>query len=580
MPNDRPPPAGSTAGADLLSSLVVFMVALPLCIGIAQACGLPPMTGIVTGIVGGLLVGAVSGSPLQVSGPAAGLIVLVIDFLDDARLLYRKPGQSDADALADPEVLAAVVPVFGVTVALAGLLQAAAGAARVGQWFRAVSPAVVEGMLAGIGITIIAKQFHVMVDDAPPKGVVDGLLTIPRAVWKGFVPDDTGEVSHREAAIIGVLTIVILAAWKLTKRPPLRFIPSAVVAVVAAVLANEFARPLLEGWLGVSVGPADRPHLGVERVVIRENVVDAFRPIAWPGWEVFGHGLVWKAAVTFAVIASAESLLCATAVDTMHGGPRTRYDRELVAQGLGNAVCGVVGALPMTGVIVRSSANVDAGARTRLSTVLHGLWLLLFVALLPGVLSLVPTSALAAILVYTGWRLVNPPGVVRLWRESPTEAAIFLATAGGIVFADLLAGVVLGVALSAAKLLWIFSRLEVERRDEPGGRVRLTLDGAATFLRLPVLARALEAVPPGRTVAVDLDRVRLVDHAVRHLLHSFRKQYEATGGRVEIDWHRLDHPPGPTAVADIGLSTLLPPVADPPPPPGGADGPPPSPSPG
>jgi MFS superfamily sulfate permease-like transporter len=523
MPTDRRD--GSPGWADVLSSLVVFMVALPLCIGIAQASGMPPMTGIVTGIVGGILVGALSGSPLQVSGPAAGLIVLVLQFFDDA-----EAGGYDR---------AAAVVLFGVAVALAGLIQVGAGALRAGRWFRAVSPAVVEGMLAGIGITIIAKQFHVMVDDAPPKGVVEGLLTIPQAVWKGFDPPPGAAANHREAALIGLLTIVILVTWKLTKRPPLKFIPSAVVAVVAAVLANEFGRPVLEA-VGMGAGPAGGNQLGVDRVEIRANVLEAFRPIAWPGWEVLALGLVWKGAVTFAVIASAESLLCATAVDTMQSGPRTKYDRELVAQGVGNTVCGALGALPMTGVIVRSSANVDAGARSRLSTILHGVWLLLFVALLPGVLSLIPTSALAAILVYTGWRLVNPPGVARLWRESKSEALIYAATAAGIVAGDLLTGVVLGVALSAAKLLYIFSHLRVDRRDEPDHRrVHITLDGAATFLRLPLVAGALEAIPPGQKVHVHLDRVRLVDHAVLQLLLNFQKQYEVTGGKLFVDWERL-----------------------------------------
>lgn len=526
MPADRRP--GSPGWADFLSSLVVFMVALPLCIGIAQACGLPPMAGIVTGIVGGILVGTLSGSPLQVSGPAAGLIVLVVQFLDDAEATGRNRGGA--------------VVLMGVAVALAGLFQVAAGAFRLGQWFRAVSPAVVEGMLAGIGLTIIAKQFHDMVDDTAPKKVVDALLTIPGAVLKAFDPsDEPGKPNHQEAAIIGVLTVLVLATWKSVAPKRLRLVPAAVVGVLLAVAVNEFGRPVFEG-LGMTIGPAVDDHggIGVERVVIRANVLEAFHLIAWPGWEVFTLGLVWKGALAFAVIASAESLLCATAVDTMHTGPRTRYDRELMAQGVGNVVCGAIGSLPMTGVIVRSSANVDAGARSRLSSILHGVWLLLFVALLPGVLSRIPAAALAAILVYTGWKLLNLPGLLRLWRESKSEALIFVATAAGIVLGDLLTGVALGVALSAAKLLYLFSRLRIDRRDEPeAGRVHLTLDGAATFLRLPLLAESLEAVPPGRKLHLHLDRVRLADHAIMQLLENFQKQYEATGGRMYINWGQL-----------------------------------------
>lgn len=508
------PPLDTTrrsVGRDVLASLVVFMVALPLCIGIAQACGLPAETGIVTGVVGGLLVGLFAGSPLQVSGPAAGLIVLIIQFLDDA----RASGYEGASAVA----------LMGVVVFLAGLLQVAAGALRIGQWFRAVSPAVVGGMLAGIGVTIIAKQFHVMVDDEAPKDIVDALAAIPAAAWKGLSPPDAA-ADHRAAALVGLLTILVLAFWKPVvgrlRLKSLKVIPAAVVAVVLGVVAAEAAG------------------LNIDRVAIGGNILDAFAPIPWPGWEVFTLPLVWKAAVTFAVIASAETLLCAVAVDTMHTGPRTKFDRELAAQGVGNMVCGTLGALPMTGVIVRSAANVEAGATSRLSAVLHGVWLLLFVALLPGMLSRIPASALAAILVYTGWKLVNPSGVLQLWRSSRGEAVVFIATAVGIVATDLLAGVVLGVVLSAAKLLWLVSHVSVTRRDEPEHhRVHLHLKGAGTFIRLPVIAEALEAVPRGQKLHIHLDELQFVDHAVLQLLLTFQRQYEATGGRVFIDWERL-----------------------------------------
>lgn len=493
---------------DVLASVVVFMVALPLCIGIAQACGLPAEAGIVTGIVGGLLVGFLAGSPLQVSGPAAGLIVLVIQFLDDA----RGAGFTGANAVA----------LLGVVIALSGGLQILAGAFRLGPWFRAVSPAVVGGMLAGIGITIIAKQFHEMVDDDAPKAVVDGLLTIPAAIWKGFSPPPEARANHSAAAVIGCLTILVLVFWKAAAPKRLKLVPAAVVAVVLAVAVTE-----LTGF-------------GIDRVPVTGSLADAFRLIDWPGWGVLTLPLVWKAAITFAVIASAETLLCAVAVDSMHTGPRTKFDRELVAQGVGNIVCGALGALPMTGVIVRSSANVEAGGSTRLSAILHGAWLLLFVALLPGLLGRIPLSALAAVLVYTGWKLVNLPGLLKLWREGPGEAVIFIATAVGIVAGDLLTGVLLGVGLSAAKLLWLVANVTVTRRDDPAHhRVDLVLKGAATFVRLPVIAEALEAVPHGQKLHIHLDQVQFLDHAVLQLLMSFQRQYEATGGRVFIDWEQL-----------------------------------------
>ncbi|HEY1190422.1 MAG TPA: SulP family inorganic anion transporter [Gemmata sp.] len=523
------PGAGGTRAslvADFLASFVVFMVALPLCIGIAQACDLPPEAGILAGVIGGIVVGFLAGSPLQVSGPTAGHIVLIVQFVDDAR--GRLPDTNP------------VVP-LGCAIALAGLVQIAAGALRVGQWFRAVSPAVVTGMLAGIGLTILAKQSHEMVDDTAPRKVIEGLLTIPQSLWKAFDPPAGAGANHTEAAVIGLLAILALALWKPLAPKRLKIVPAAVIAILVAVLVNEFGRPIFE-WAGARIGPAVDNHggIGVERVQIAAGLAGSVKPIGWPGWELLGLGLVWKGAFTFALIASAESLLCAVAVDTKHTGPRTNFDRELCAQGVGNAICGAIGALPLTGVIVRSAANVEAGAKTRLSAILHGVWLLLFVSLMPGLLSRIPAAALAAILVYSGWRLLNLTGLWRLWKESKSEGLIFVVTAGTIVGADLLAGVVLGVVLSALKLLVRFSHLRVSRTDDTERNwVHLHLEGAATFLRLPVLAEALEAVPRGQQLHVHLDRLQMVDHAILHLLVTFQKQYAATGGAVLVDWDGL-----------------------------------------
>lgn len=544
MAADSPPqptpgaPARGAFGADLLASLVVFMVALPLCIGIAQACGLPPEAGVITGVVGGLVVGLLAGSPLQVSGPAAGLIVLVIGFLDDA----HKAGYEGPRAFM----------LLGVAIVLCGLLQIAAGACRLGMWFRAVSPAVVEGMLAGIGLTIFAKQFHELIDTRAPKKVLDALAAVPDAVAKALAPPAGATANHTEAAVIGLLCLVVLAGWKAAAPGRLKIVPAAVVAILLAVAVNEFGRPVFEA-LGARIGPAADAHggLGVERVKVSSSLVDSLKPPFELGWGVLALGLVWKGAIVFAIIASAETLLCAVAVDTKHTGPRTQFNRELIAQGAGNMLCGAVSALPMTGVIVRSAANVEAGAKTRWSAVLHGVWLLLFVSLLPGLLGRVPTAALAAVLVYTGWRLLNLPGLYHLWKESKSEALIFVATAGTIVAGDLLMGVGLGVVLSGSKLLVRLSGLTVTRADEPDhNRVHLHLEGAGTFLRLPILAKALEAVPRGKQLHVHLDRLRFVDHAVLHLLLTFQKQYAATGGKVELNEKQLhalfrgDHPPG------------------------------------
>ena len=244
-----------------------------------------------------------------------------------------------------------------------------------------------------------------------------------------------------------------------------------------------------------------------------------------------------------AVIASAETLLCATAVDQMHSGPRTRYDRELAAQGVGNLLCGMVGALPMTGVIVRSAANVQAGAKSRLSAILHGAWLLVIVLLMTSLLRTIPVASLAGILVYTGFNLIDVRGFVRLWRENRAEAAIFLITFIVIVVEDLLVGVLTGVVLSAVKLLVTFSRLRLELSNTTGSAGRsqcvLTMSGAATFLRLPLLAAKLEQVPAGATLRVEFVRLSYIDHACLELLTGWARQHASSGGKVEIDWDSL-----------------------------------------
>lgn len=509
---DRPPPLPVRPGrryqGDLLASVVVFLVALPLCIGIAKASGLPPEAGLVSGIVGGLVVGLLAGSPLQVSGPAAGLIVLVVQQFDEL----------DASGYGGP----AAFHLFGVIVALSGLLQILAGVLRLGQWFRAVSPAVVGGMLAGIGITIVAKQFHEMFDDEAPKSVTQGLTTIPLAVWKGISPPEGATVDHQAAACIGLLALLVLAFWKVLAPLPLRVIPAAVIAVGLTTATAE-----LLGW-------------DVHRVQVRGDLAAAFTPIAWPGWDVLTLPLVWKGAVTFALIASAETLLCAVAVDGMHTGPRTQFNRELIAQGIGNTICGVFAALPLTGVIVRSAANVEAGARSRWSAILHGLWLLLFVAFLPGLLARIPDAALAAVLVYTGWKLVNLPGLKRLWQIGPGTLANHLVTAGAIVALDLLQGVMIGMALAALRLLWSLTHVTVSWQVDPArSRIECYIAGAATFVRLPQIAECLESIPPRQKLHIHLERLQFIDHACLELLMTFQRQYEATGGTVFLDWDQL-----------------------------------------
>lgn len=446
--------------ADLFASLVVFLVALPLCVGIALASGVPAELGLVTGIVGGLVAGALPGSSLQVSGPAAGLTVLV----------YEAVHRYGVEAL-------------GVVVLGAGLVQLGLGALRLGRWFRAVSMAVVQGMLAGIGLVLVAAQVYALGDATAPAsglGKLGGLPALPGRM-------------DPVALSVGAATLVVLLLWPRWRRGA-RLVPAPLVAVALA---------------SVVTGVCD---LGVRRVEVR-GPVDAVRlPQAADFGRLTEVGVIGTV-VAFALIASAESLFSAAAVDRLHTGRRTDYDRELMAQGAGNAVCGLLGALPMTAVIVRSAANLQAGARTKASRVLHGVWLLLFTVVVPGLLGVIPVAALAALLVHAGCRLVPVREVRVLWRGHRGEVLVLGVTAAAIVVGNLFEGVLVGLALAVAKTAWDISHVHVETEDRGEAGIVVRVLGHATFLRLPKLLDALEALPRDREVRLELGGLRHVDHA-------------------------------------------------------------------
>ncbi len=415
---------------ELLASVVVFLVALPLCMGIAIASGVPPAKGLLTGIIGGLVVGWLAGSPLQVSGPAAGLAVLVFE-------LVRQHG----------------LAMLGPILLLAGLLQLLAGRLRLGCWFRVTAPAVVYGMLAGIGVLIVLSQVHVMFDASPLPSGLDNLLGFPQALGKALPMVGAG--LGWQAGLLGLMTILVMWLWEKFKPQRLR---------------------------------------------------------------------------------CAETLLSAAAVDRMHDGQRSDFDRELSAQGVGNMLCGLLGALPMTGVIVRSSANVQAGARTRLSTMLHGLWLLAFVLLLASVLQSIPVSSLAGVLVFTGLKLVDLKVFRGLGRYGRMPMFTYAATALAIVFTDLLTGVLIGFGMTLAKLAWKASRLKVSLVDLPEeGEMELRLIGAATFLKVPALTQVLSTIPPGTTVHVPLNNLSYIDHSCLELLEEWGRANAAKGSRLVIE---------------------------------------------
>ncbi|RDG35710.1 SulP family inorganic anion transporter [Streptomyces corynorhini] len=483
---------------DILASLVVFLVALPLCVGVAVASGVPAELGLITGIVGGLVVGCLPGSSLQVSGPAAGLTVLVYEAVKEFGL-----------------------GTLGAIVLVSGVLQLALGAFGFGRWFRAISIAVVQGMLAGIGLVLVLGQVYAMADTAQPSGglgKVGGLLEL----LVGIVTDTTALT----AFLIGAGTIAVLVLWP---RLPARFrvLPGPLAAV------------------GLATGTVFLLDLPVAKVEV-QGLLESISP---PGLGAFGE-LGTIAAVgtvlAFTLIASAESLFSAAAVDRMHDGPRTDYNKELMAQGVGNTLCGALGALPMTAVIVRSAANVQAGARTSLSRVLHGLWLLLFAALLPAAIGVIPLAALAGVLVHAGCKLIPVRDLAPLWRDHRGEAVILVVTALAILVTNLFEGVVLGLLLAVVKTAWEISHLNVDVRELTGGRLVVTITGNATFLRLPRTMEQLEELPKDRPIELDLSGLRHVDHACRVALENWALRHN-DGGTEPV---RMNPP-----VAESGRST-------------------------
>jgi MFS superfamily sulfate permease-like transporter len=476
---------------DFTASIVVFLVAMPLCMGIAIASGVPPEKGLITGIIGGIIVGALAGSPLQVSGPAAGLAVIVFE-------LVRQYG----------------IAALGPMLLLAGAFQFVAGAAKLGGWFRAISPAVVHGMLAGIGILIFIGQFHVLFDALPKPSGVENLLAIPVSLFRLF----TEAHSTASAFAAGIVTIVSMLAWERFRPASLRLVPGALIGVTLATLIAYFMQ------------------LDLTRVNVPESI---FGSLAWPVLADF-TGLISPqfiaTAMAIAFIASAETLISAAAVDRMHDGVRTDYNKELRAQGVGNFLCGAVGGLPMTGVIVRSSANIQAGAITRASAILHGIWILGFVMLLPWLLREIPMAALAGVLVVTGWRLVSLDHVKHLYHHyGVMPALIWGGTLFMVVTTDLLTGVLTGLVLSLLELVPHLRDLKLEVKVEhKDPHIELQFCGRATFLSLPKLTKILDDLPNADHIRLHLAGLTQLDHTCAEVLADWIQRSRKAGTRVEL----------------------------------------------
>lgn len=459
---------------DLPASLVVFLVALPLSLGIAVASGAPALAGLIAAIVGGLVAGALGGSPLQVSGPAAGLTVIVAGLISEFGWAVT----------------------CAITVA-AGILQIAFGLSKIGRAALAISPMVVHAMLAGIGITIALQQVHVLMGGETHSSAVHNVAELPVHLTHAHFP----------GMALGALVIAILVGWRWVPDPA-RKIPGPLVAiVVASVLAVVLK-------------------LDVPRIQLDGSLIDA---LALPSLPDGNWGAVAAGVLTVALIASVESLLTAVAVDRMHTGVRSNLDRELIGQGTANMVSGAIGGLPVTGVIVRSSANVAAGARTRASAMMHGLWVLVFAVPFAGLAEQIPMPALAGLLIVIGVQLVKLTHIQNARRSG--DLAVYAVTLAGVVFLNLLEGVLLGLALSIVLTLWRVAHARVSAERVGENEWCLTVEGACTFLAVPRLHQTLESIPPGARVTLRMP-VSFVDNAAREYLDAWRRQQEASGGLV------------------------------------------------
>jgi MFS superfamily sulfate permease-like transporter len=515
-----------TLGHDLMAGLVVFLVALPLCLGIALASGAPLFSGIVAGVVGGVLVGALSGSHTSVSGPAAGLTAIV-----SAQIFEL-----------------GTFEVFLLAVMLAGVLQILLGVFQTGSLASFVPTSVIKGLLAAIGIILVLKQLpHVLGHDTDPEGEMAFEQPDHENTFSELLAmiDDF----HMGAALVGLASIALLVVWSKVKRLDRSRVPAPLVVVLVGLAAQFLLARLGEPW---AIGAS---HL--VQVPVAGEVGGAMGLLTLPDFSAWNDPNLYAAAVTIAIVASLETLLNLQAIDKID--PQQRVSppsRELWAQGVGNVTCGLLGGLPITSVVIRGSVNVYYGAATKLSTIVHGLLLATAVLLLPGLLNRIPLSCLAAILLVTGFKLASPKLMVRMWKAGRDQFIPFIATVIAIVLTDLLIGLGIGMAVALGFILARHSRRTLRRIHEKhlGGDVlHLVLPMQVTFLNQRAVTRALDEIPRDGHVLLDAQQTEYIDPDVLEILKEYRDVIAPARGvhlsmvgfeqahRIEDDIQFVDH---------------------------------------
>lgn len=501
------PLAGSSSafspGRDLTAGVVVYLIALPLCLGIALASGANPTAGLVSGVVGGILVGLLSGSHTSVTGPAAGLTAVVA---------AQIAGLGSFEAF-----LAAVV--------LGGFIQVILGFVRAGLFSAFIPTSVTSGLLAAIGVILVLKQLpHVLGHDKDPEGEMSFFQSDSQNTFSELIAvlDDF----QLGALVIGLLSVAVLVGWERWKPLKKSVIPAPMAVVAAGVGLSalfDFLFPALK---------IEASHL--VQIPVAEGISGLGQYFIHPEWRAFGRTEIWSAGLVLALVASLETLLNVEAVDKIDPLKRiTPPNRELLAQGVGNIVCGLVGGLPVTSVIVRSSVNINAGGRSRWVAVGQGVLLAATVVALAGFVNRIPLSCLAAILLVTGFKLANPVEIARMWRQGTYQFVPFISTMLAIVFTDLLIGVIIGLIVSVGFILYSNFRRPIRQileRHAGGDLHRIELASQVSFLNRANLMAALRGVPDGANVLIDAANAVYIDPDIQELIRQYRDEIAPSHG--------------------------------------------------
>lgn len=504
-----------TIPRDLIAGLVVFLVALPLCLGVALASDAPLFSGLIAGIVGGVVVGMISGSQTSVSGPAAGLTAIV-------SFQIATLGSFDAFLLA---------------VFLAGVMQVGLGVARAGFIAAFFPSSVIKGLLASIGVILILKQIpHVFGHDADPEGDMSFIQ-----------PDNENTFTelfrtifdiHVGAAVIGLLSVMLLLAWDRFPKLKQSLVPAPLLVVILGIGLGQFFALVGGVW------PIQDKHM--VQVPVAQSVAAFADLIQFPDFSAWSNPLIYKAAITIALVASLETLLNLEAVDNIDSFKRkSPPSRELVAQGVGNMTSGLLGGIPITSVIIRGSVNINAGNRTNLSTIVHGVLLLVSVALLPNLLNQIPLSCLAAILLVTGYKLASPRLVRQMYAEGRYQFVPFIVTVVAIVLTDLLIGILIGMAVAISFILNSNFRRPLNQSIEKhlsGDVIRIELANQVSFLNRAALDQTLNKIPRGGDVLISATYTDYIDPDVLEMIRDFKSNIApARGVRVSLKGFRTKY---------------------------------------